>query len=164
MNKKKKQHTINQEIRATEVRVTEGGIMPLSEALKLAQDQGLDLVLINETYVPPICKIMNYEKFIYELGKKPKNKILEMKEIKMGPNTSENDLSYRSKHIIEFLQKGHRVKVSLQFRGRELGFIDKGKILMLKLIASVEEFGIAESMPNMEGKQMLCFLKPKPQK
>jgi translation initiation factor IF-3 len=164
MNKKKKQHSINQEIRATEVRVTEGGIMSLTEALKLAQDQGLDLVLINETSAPPICKIMNYEKFIYELGKKPKSKILEMKEIKMGPNTSENDLSYRSKHIIEFLQKGHKVKISLQFRGREMAFIDKGKALMLKLIVSVEEFGVAESMPNMEGKKMFATLKPKSQK
>lgn len=161
MNKKKKQHSINQEIRATEVRLTEGGIMPLTEALRLAEDQGLDLVMINETSAPPICKIMNYEKFIYELGKKPKNKIFEMKEIKLGPNTSENDLSYRSKHIIEFLKKGHKVKISLQFRGREMAFIDKGKILMLKLMASVEEFGLAESMPNMEGKKMYATLKPK---
>jgi len=161
MAKKRKEHKTNNEITATEVRVTDGGIMSLQDALALAESQELDLVLINETSAPPICKIMNYEKFIYELGKKPKNKALEVKEIKIGPNTSENDLSYRSKHIIEFLQKGHKIKISLQFRGREMVHIDKGKALMLKLILSVEEYGIAESMPTMEGKKMFATLKPK---
>jgi len=161
MAKKRKEHKTNNEITATEVRVTDGGIMSLQDALALAESQELDLVLINETSAPPICKIMNYEKFIYELGKKPKNKALEVKEIKIGPNTSENDLSYRSKHIIEFLQKGHKIKISLQFRGREMVHIDKGKALMLKLILSVEEYGLAESMPTMEGKKMFATLKPK---
>lgn len=164
MAKKRKEHKTNNEITATEVRVTDGGIMSLQDALALAESQELDLVLINEASAPPICKIMNYEKFIYELGKKPKNKTLEVKEIKIGPNTSENDLSYRSNHIIEFLQKGHKVKISLQFRGREMVHIDKGKALMLKLILSVEDFGIAESMPTMEGKKMFATLKPKSSK
>jgi translation initiation factor IF-3 len=161
MAKKRKEHKTNNEITTTEVRVTDGGIMSLQDALKLAESQELDLVLINESSAPPICKIMNYEKFIYELGKKPKNKALDVKEIKIGPNTSENDLTYRSKHIIEFLQKGHKVKISLQFRGREMVYIDKGKALMLKLILSVEEYGVAESMPTMEGKKMFATLKPK---
>ena len=161
MNKKKKQHFINGEIRATEVRVTDVGIMSIQEANRLALSQEMDLVLINDKVNPPICKIMNYEKFIYEQGKKPKNKALEVKEIKFGPNTSENDIDYRVKHITEFLEKGHKVKLSMQFRGREMAFIDRGKELMLRVIVAVQDFGMAESMPNMEGKRMYATLRPK---
>ena len=161
MNKKKKQHFINGEIRATEVRVTDVGIMSIQEANRLALSQEMDLVLINDKVNPPICKIMNYEKFIYEQGKKPKNKALEVKEIKFGPNTSENDIDYRVKHIAEFLEKGHKVKLSMQFRGREMAFIDRGKELMLRVIVAVQDFGMAESMPNMEGKRMYATLRPK---
>jgi len=159
--KNKKQHLINREIRATEVRVAENGIMPLQDALKLAESEFMDLVLINDKAQPPICKIMNYEKFIYEQSKKNKVKTLEVKEIKFGPNTSENDVEYRVKHIIEFLKKGHKVKLSLQFKGREMAHIDIGKQLMLKVIVAVEEHGSAESLPNMEGKKMFATLKPK---
>jgi translation initiation factor IF-3 len=164
MKKNKNQHLTNREIRATEVRLTDKGVMTLAEALKIAETEGLDLVLLNDKTTPVICKIMNYEKFIYEQAKKPKSKNLEIKEIKLGPNTSENDLDYRIKHMIEFLQKGHKVKLSLQFRGREMAFIDKGKVNILKLIAAVEEFGIPESMPSMEGKKMFATIKPKTQK
>jgi translation initiation factor IF-3 len=164
MKKKEKQHLINQEIKANEVRVTDEGIMTLQNAIKLAESKFMDLVLLNDKVSPVICKIMNYDKFLYELSKKPKNKSLEVKEIKIGPNTSENDLDYRSKHIIDFLKKGHKVKISLQFKGREIAHIDKGKALILKLIISVEEFGIAESLPTMEGKKMFCLFKPKSQK
>jgi translation initiation factor IF-3 len=164
MKKNKNQHLTNREIRATEVRLTDKGVMTLAEALKIAETEGLDLVLLNYKTTPVICKIMNYEKFIYEQAKKPKSKNLEIKEIKLGPNTSENDLDYRIKHMIEFLQKGHKVKLSLQFRGREMAFIDKGKVNILKLIAAVEEFGIPESMPSMEGKKMFATIKPKTQK
>jgi translation initiation factor IF-3 len=161
MNKKKKQHFINNEIRATEIRVAEHGVMTLPEALKIAEASEMDLVLINDKATPVVCKIMNYEKFIYEQGKKAKPKTLEVKEIKMGPNTAENDLAYRTKHIIEFLEKGHKVKLSMQFRGREMAFINRGKELMLKLIVSVEAYGMAEAMPNMEGKRMYAMLRPK---
>jgi len=164
MKKNKKQHLINGEIRATEVRVADEGVMTIQDANRLAVSREMDLVLLNDKTTPPICKIMNYEKFIYELGKKPKNKTLDVKEIKLGPNTAENDLAYRAKHIIEFLKKGHKVKISLQFRGREMTHIDIGKALLLKLCVSVEEFGVLESMPDMEGKKMFAYLKPKPQK
>lgn len=164
MKKQKKQHLTNQEIRVTEVRVTDEGVMSVSDAIKLAQSKFMDLVLINDKSNPPICKIMNYEKFIYELGKKPKNKALEVKEIKLGPHTAENDLAYRAKHIIEFLQKGHKVKISLQFRGREMAHIDIGKAILLKLVVAVEEHGVLEALPNMEGKKMFAYLKPKPTK
>ena len=164
MKKNKKQHLINSEIRATEVRVADEGVMSIQDANKLAVSREMDLVLLNDKTTPPICKIMNYEKFIYELSKKPKNKTLDVKEIKLGPNTAENDLAYRAKHIIEFLKKGHKVKISLQFRGREMTHIDIGKALLLKLCVSVEEFGVLESMPDMEGKKMFAYLKPKTQK
>jgi translation initiation factor IF-3 len=164
MKKDKKQHKLNKEITAPQVRVGEHGILTLKEALALADAQELDLVLISETAVPPVVKIMNYEKFIYEQSKKPKNKSLELKEIKLGPNTSENDLSYRTKHIIEFLNKGHKVKLSMQFKGRQMAFVDKGKELMLSLIVSIEDHGSAEAVPVLEGRKMICTLKPKTKK
>jgi translation initiation factor IF-3 len=161
MNKKKKKHLINGEIRATEVRVTDEGVMSIQDANRLAISKEMDLVLLNDKTNPPICKIMNYEKFIYDEGKKDKPKSLDTKEIKFGPNTSDNDVEYRVKHITEFLQKGHKVKLSLQFRGREMAHIDRGKELMLKVILAVEEFGMAESLPSMEGKKMFATLRPK---
>jgi len=164
MAKKKKEHLLNREIRLSEVRLPEEGVIRLSEALRLAEEQDMDLVLMSENNGIGICRIMNYEKFIYEKNKKPKNKALDVKEIKLGPNTAENDLTYRAKHIIEFLKKGHKVKITLQFRGREMMHIDKGKALMLKLIVSVEEYGLAEGLPNMEGKKLIGFIKPKPKK
>lgn len=162
---KKKLHQTNEEIRATEVRLIVEGTAPvvcsIEEALKTSQSMELDLVLINETATPPICKVMNYEKFLYELGKKSKQKTLDVKEIRLTPNTSDNDLSYRTKQIIEFLKKGHKVKISLKFRGREMVYIDKGKEVLLKMTVSVESAGVPESLPKLEGKQMFILLKPK---
>jgi len=167
MNKnKKKQHLLNREIRATEVRVTDDGIMPFFDALKLAESQDMDLVLMSPNANPPVCKIMNYEKFLYEQMKKEKDKPkpLEMKEIKVGPNTDENDLDYRIKHIIEFLNKGHKVKITMQFRGREMAYVAKGEALILKLMLAVTEHGVAEAMPKLEGKKMFVTLRPKTNK
>ena len=164
MAKKKKEHLINQEIRVTEVRVADRGIMATSEAIKLAESESLDLVLINQTSSPPICKIMNYEKFLYSLTKTPKTKNLDMKEIKLGINISDNDLDYRRKHIIEFLTKGHRVKISLKLKGREVSYQDKAKEVMLKLAIDVEKFGLVESMPKTEGKIIQLYIKPLPKK
>jgi translation initiation factor IF-3 len=167
MNKnKKKQHLLNREIRATEVRVTDGGIMPFFDALKLAESQDMDLVLMSPNANPPVCKIMNYEKFLYEQMKKEKDKPkpLEMKEIKVGPNTDENDLDYRIKHMIEFLNKGHKVKITMQFRGREMAYVAKGEALILKLMLAVTEHGVAEAMPKLDGKKMFVTLRPKTNK
>jgi translation initiation factor IF-3 len=165
MNKNKKQHLLNREIRANEVRV-DGLVMRLSEALQEAESQNLDLVLIAPNAVPPVCRIINYEKFIYEQTKKDKQKpkSLEMKEIKVGPNTGENDLEYRIKHITEFLQKGHKVKITMQFRGREMAYVDNGKELLLKMIVAVEDHGIPEAMPKLEGKRMFATVRPKSNK
>jgi translation initiation factor IF-3 len=163
-NKKEKQHKLNNEITAPQIRLTgegyKGEVVTLKEALTLANEQELDLVLLNENNGIAVCKIMNYEKFIYELSKKPKQKTLDVKEIKLGPNTSENDLSYRTKHIIEFLDKGHRIKLSMRFKGREMMFVDKGMELMLNLILSVEKHGVSENLPKLEGKQIIGYIKP----
>ncbi len=164
MAKSKRQHKLNTEITAKELRVTDVGIITLAEALKLADSQELDLVLINDSAVPPVCKIMDYEKFIYEQSKKPKNKGLDVKEIKLGPNTSENDMEYRVKHMIDFLKKGHKVKISLQFRGRQMQHINIGQEQILKMLVAVEDYGVAEAMPKLEGKKMFCMIKPKPSK
>lgn len=165
MAKKKREHRINDEIIARTVRV-DGTIMTIHEALYIAEQSEMDLVLINDNADPKICRILNYEKFLYEQKRKEKDKAktLEVKEIKLGPNTSENDLSYRSKHIIEFLNKGHKVKLTMQFRGREMAFVSNGELVMLKLIDSISEHGLPESMPKMEGKKMQCLLKPRPKK
>jgi translation initiation factor IF-3 len=164
----KKKNKINQEITNTTIRLTGsdfiGEIVSLKIALDKSSELGLDLVLINEKEGIGICKIMNYEKFIYEQSKKPKNKGLDIKEIKLGPNTSENDMEYRVKHAIEFLKKGHKVKISLQFRGRQMQHINIGQEQILKMLVSVEDFGIAEAMPKLEGKKMFCMIKPKPSK
>lgn len=166
MNKNiKKQHLLNKEIRANEVRL-EGQVIRFSEALQQAESQQMDLVLMAPNANPPVVKIMNYEKFVYEQNKrekqKPKN--LDTKEIKIGPNTSDNDLDYRIKHMIEFLKKGHKVKLTMQFKGRELSYVDNGKALMLKMALEVEDHGIAENMPVLEGKRMQMTIKPKPNK
>ena len=165
MAKKKREHKLNDEIIARTVRV-DGAIITIQEALYKAEQAEMDLVLINDKVEPKICRILNYDKFIYEqrIKEKDKPKTLEVKEIKLGPNTSENDLSYRSKHIIEFLTKGHKVKLTMQFRGREMAFVSNGELLMLKLIDSISEHGLPESMPKMEGKKMQCLLKPRPKK
>jgi translation initiation factor IF-3 len=168
MKKQNRKEKLNEEIKVQNIRLTgdgfNGEIVSLNEALNKAKILELDLVLVSENNEIGICKIMNYEKFIYQQSKTPKNKSLDIKEIKLGPNTSENDLSYRTKHIIEFLGKGHRIKLTMQFRGRQMAFVDKGQEVMLSLIVSVEEHGSAESIPKLEGKRLQCTLKPKAKK
>jgi translation initiation factor IF-3 len=162
MNKKKKSHLINDEIIANQVRLAEDGrILSLLEAKNLADSKSLDLVLINQNSTPPIVKIMNYEKFIYEMGKKPKNKSLELKEIKIGPNTSENDLGYRIKQINEFLEKGHKVKISMRFKGREVAHLETSQKLILKMITEVDTLGAPEFLPKFEGKVLFVIIRPK---
>jgi translation initiation factor IF-3 len=165
MAKNRRAHKINDEIIAREVRV-DGVVMSIRQALLEAEKAEVDLVLINDKAEPVICKIVDYQKFIYEQKRKEKNKpkSLDIKEVKLGPNTAENDLEYRSKHIIEFLEKGHKVKLTMQFRGREMAFVSNGEILMLKLIDKVSDHGLPEAMPKMEGKKMMCTLKPKVKK
>lgn len=162
----KKNHLINEEIKNELIKltgeITVERLISLKNALDLADEKKLDLVLLSDKKDFGVCKIMNYEKFIYDQMKKEKEKPkpLEMKEIKIGPNTSDNDLEYRIKHMKEFLVKGHRIKLSMQFRGREMVYVNKGEELILKLILAVEESGVAEMMPKLEGKRMFVIIRP----
>jgi translation initiation factor IF-3 len=165
MKKQNRKEKLNKEIKIQKIRLVgafNGEIVTLKDALIKSEEMGLDLVLISENNDIGVCKIMNYEKFIYEQMKKEKEKPkpLEMKEIKVGPNTDENDLDYRIKHIIEFLERGHKVKITMQFRGREMAYVAKGEALILKLMLAITEHGVAEMMPKLEGKKMFVTLRP----
>jgi translation initiation factor IF-3 len=161
MNKNKRKHLINGEIRFPQVRVTDEGIMSIQEANQIAISREMDLVLINDKAEIPICRIIDYQKFIYDQNKKTKNKSLDIKEIKLGPNISTNDLSYRISQINKFLEIGHRIKLSMQFKGREMSYVDKGMEIMIRCILAVEDKGSSEGLPKMEGKRMFSYIKPK---
>lgn len=163
---KKNPHLINREIRAEEVKLVIEGqepeVMSFNEAYKIAEGKSLDLVLMGAKANPPVVKLMDYSKYLYDLSKKkPQTKAKPMKEVRFTPNTDDNDLVFKTKHIINFLNKGHKVKVFVFFRGREMAFKDRGEKLLLKLALDVEEHGVVESMPKMEGRKMNLFLKPK---
>jgi translation initiation factor IF-3 len=162
MKDKKKKHLINEEIRQSQVRVTDVGLLSIGEALEMAKSQDMDLVLFNiDNNDIAICKIMKYEKYIYELNKANKQKKIEVKEIKIGPNTSDNDLNYRINHVTEFLKKGHKVKLTMEFRGREMNYIEKGNALFLNLLVKLEEVAVPEFLPKIEGKKLYTMLRPK---
>jgi len=166
---KKNPHLINREIKAHDVKLVREGqepkIMSLNEALKIADSEEKDLVLMGPKATPPVVKLMDYSKYLYELSKKkPQQKPKPMKEIRFTPNTDDNDLEFKTKHIINFLGKGHKVKVFVFFRGREMAFKDRGEKLLLKLALSLEEYAVVENMPKMEGRKMNMFLKPKTKK
>lgn len=141
-------------------------IYPISKALTIADEAGLDLVEISPKAVPPVCRIVDYKKFLYEQKKKQKEikakstKIV-VKEIRFGPNTDEHDFNFKLKHAEKFLNEGAKVKAYVFFKGRTILFKEKGEILLLKLAQSLEENGVVESMPKLEGKKMIMILSPK---
>lgn len=164
------EHRINERIRVPEVRVVgeniEADVYPIDQARKMAEDRGLDLVEISPNAKPPVCKIIDYKKFLYE--KKRKDKEIkaksaksEVKEIRFTPNTDEHDLEFKTKHAYKFLQDGNKVKAYVQFRGRAILFKDRGELLLLKFAESLAEVGQLENMPKMEGKRMLAIFAPK---
>ncbi|MBK7270568.1 MAG: translation initiation factor IF-3 [Flavobacteriales bacterium] len=167
-------HRINNRITGVnEVRLVgdnvEQGIFPFSQALRIAEDQGLDLVEISANATPIICRIIEYKKFLYDLKKKQKEikakqATVEMKEIRFGPNTDEHDVNFKLKHARKFLQEGHKVKAFVFFRGRTIVFKERGEILLLKFAQELEDVGVVESMPKLEGKRMIMFLIPKKKK
>ncbi|MDQ3101926.1 MAG: translation initiation factor IF-3 [Bacteroidota bacterium] len=167
-------HRINNKIfGVNEVRVVgeniEQGVYPFSQALRMAEDLGLDLVEISPTAVPPVCRITDYKKFLYDLKKKQKEikakaATVEMKEIRFGPNTDEHDLNFKTNHARKFLLEGHKVKAFVFFRGRSIVFKERGEILLLKFAQELEDVGIVESMPKLEGKRMIMFMIPKKKK
>jgi translation initiation factor IF-3 len=144
-------------------------VYPVQQALKIAQEQGLDLVEISPNADPPVCKVTDYSKFKYEQKKKQKeikSKALKVviKEIRFGPNTDDHDFNFKLKHAINFLQEGAKVKATVFFAGRTIVYKERGEILLLKFAQGLEEHGKVELMPKLEGKRMSMFIIPKPKK
>ncbi|MDR0955249.1 MAG: translation initiation factor IF-3 [Rikenellaceae bacterium] len=172
MPEKEAAHKINEKITAQQVRlVTEEGsdVVSLKEALRQADEQGLDLVEISPKADPPVVRIVDYQKFLYQQKKKAKEikakttKIV-IKEIRFGPNTDDHDYNFKLKHAENFLKEGSKVKTYVFFRGREIVFKDKGEILLLRFATDLEELAKVESMPKLEGKRMIMILAPKSKK
>lgn len=142
------------------------GVYPIERALEMAEEQELDLVEISPNANPPVCKIMDYKKFVYE--QKKREKVLKakatkvtVKEIRFGPNTDDHDYDFKKKHAEKFLQEGSKLKAYVFFKGRSIVFKDQGEILLLRLAQDLEEFGKVEQMPKLEGKRMTMFIAPK---
>lgn len=142
------------------------GVYPLAEAKKLADDLELDLVEISPNAVPPVCKIIDYKKFVYEQKKREKTlkskttKVI-IKEIRFGPQTDDHDYEFKKKHAIKFLSDGAKLKAYVFFKGRSIVYKDQGEILLLRLAQELEEYGKVEQMPRLEGKRMTMFIAPK---
>ncbi len=163
-------HKINKRIVADQVRLVgdniEQGIYDLGTALSMAAEQELDLVEISPKAQPPVCKIMDYRKFLYDQKKKAKelkaNQIkTDIKEIRFGPNTDEHDVNFKLKHAEKFITEGHKVRAYVFFRGRSIVFKDRGELLLLKFAESLQEVAKLEQLPKMEGKKMIIVLAPK---
>jgi len=167
---KEDQHRINLKITAPEVRLVgenvDVAVYPTRKALELARAQELDLVEISPNAVPPVCKIIDYKKFLYEQKKRDKalkskaTKVV-VKEIRFGPQTDEHDYEFKKKHAIKFLQDGAKLKAYVFFKGRSIIFKDQGQILLLRLAQDLEEYGKVEQMPKLEGKRMIMFIAAK---
>ena len=167
-----KESLINEEIRAKEVRLidaegTQVGIVSIDEALAKAAEANLDLVNISPNAAPPVCRIMDYGKYRYEQQKKEKEarkkqKTMEVKEMRLGIFTEEHDLETKAKLVSKFLEGGDKVKVSMRFRGREMGYTSKGEETMMVFADMVSEFGKIEKKPVLEGRNMSMFISPKP--
>lgn len=168
-------HKINERINAEQVRLvgegTEQGVFPTLTAIEMAYSQGLDLVEISPNAVPPVCRIVDYKKFLYEQKKKQreikastvKNSI---KEIRFGPNTDEHDVEFKLKHARNFLEEGNKVRCYVFFRGRTIMYKERGELLLLKFAEKLQEEGLAkvEQLPKIEGKKMFMLLNPKGKK
>jgi len=143
----------------------EVGIYPIEEALRIADEMNLDLVEISPKADPPVCKILDYGKFLYDMKKREKEikkntqKVV-VKEIRFGPQTDDHDYEFKKKYAIKFLQEGNKVKAYVFFRGRSIIYKDQGELLLLRLAKDVEEYGKVEQLPKMEGKKMIMMLAP----
>ena len=172
MPEKEAAHKINHMITAPQVRVVGENVetpvvVSLKEALAMADEQGLDLVEISPKADPPVCRIVDYSKFLYQQKKKAKElkaksvKVV-IKEIRFGPNTDDHDYNFKLKHAENFLKEGDKVKAYVFFRGRQIVFKDQGEILLLRFATDLEEWGKVEQMPRLEGKRMIMIVAPKP--
>ncbi|MFX0558288.1 translation initiation factor IF-3 [Maribacter sp. CXY002] len=166
----KNPHNINEKILAPEVRLVgdnvEVGVYPIRKALDLSKELELDLVEISPKANPPVCKIIDYKKFLYEQKKRDKamkakaSKVV-VKEIRFGPQTDDHDYDFKKKHAEKFLKDGAKLKAYVFFKGRSIVYKDQGEILLLKLASELEELGKVEQMPKLEGKRMTMFIAPK---
>jgi len=165
-------HRINNEIRAHSIRlvgdnIENPGVFTVPEALKLADELELDLVEISPNAEPPVCKITDYQKFLYQQKKKQKEmkakttKVI-VKEIRFGPNTDEHDFNFKLKHAQKFIADGSKIKAFVFFKGRTILFKEKGEILLLRLATELEDIAKVDQMPKLEGKRMIMFISPKP--
>ena len=166
---------INREIRAKTIRLVgenienQNQLMPTSQALRMAEELELDLVEISPTAEPPVCRILNYQKYLYQQKKKQKEikaktvKVV-VKEIRFGPNTDDHDYNFKLKHAINFLEEGAKVKAFVFFKGRAIVYKEQGEILLLRFAQDLEEYGKVDQMPKLEGKRMIMFLSPKSKK
>ena len=168
-DKMKNQYRINEQIRVREVRIVgEDGstVVPTRQALDMARDQGVDLVEISPNANPPVCRLIDYSKFLYQQKKrqkemKAKQVKVEVKEIRFGPQTDEHDYQFKLKHAKEFLEEGNKVRAYVFFRGRSILFKEQGEVLLLRFANDLEEYGKVEGMPSLEGKKMFLYLAPK---
>lgn len=166
----KDQHRINEKIRVPEVRLVgenvEQGIYSIKEALKIAEEQELDLVEISPTAKPPVCRIIDYQKFMYQQKKRQKEQRAKqvkvtVKEIRFGPQTDDHDYNFKLKHAMNFLGEGSKVKAYVFFRGRSILFKEQGELLLARFANDLEEYARVEQLPTMEGKRMSIMLAPK---
>lgn len=165
----KNQYRINEQIRVPEVRVVSDGgaeVMPTRRALDMARQDGVDLVEISPNANPPVCRLIDYSKFLYQQKKrqkemKAKQVKIEVKEIRFGPQTDDHDYNFKLKHAIEFLKAGNKVRAYVFFRGRSILFKEQGEVLLLRFANDLEEYAKVESMPSLEGKKMFLYLSPK---
>ena len=147
----------------------EGGVYPTRKALEIANELELDLVEISQNATPPVCKVIDYKKFLYEQKKRDKElkakatKVV-IKEIRFGPQTDDHDYEFKKKHGEKFLKEGSKVKAYVFFKGRSIIYKDQGEILLLRLATDLEDYGKVEQMPKLEGKRMTMFLAPLPKK
>ena len=164
------EHRINEKIQANEVRLVgenvETGVFSRSEALHLAQEQEVDLVEISPNAVPPVCRLIDYKKFLYDQKKKQKEMKAKqvnvtVKEIRFGPNTDDHDFDFKLKHAISFLKEGSKVRAHVFFKGRSIVFKERGEILLLKFVQELAEHGVPEQLPKLEGKKMFVVINPK---
>ena len=167
----KGQYRINEQIRAKEVRIVGdevgvSGVYPIAQALKMAEEHEADLVEISPNAVPPVCRIIDYSKFLYQLKKRQKEQKakqvkVNVKEIRFGPQTDDHDYNFKLKHAIGFLQDGDKVKAYVFFKGRSILFKEQGEVLLLRFANDLEEYAKVEQMPLLEGKRMTISLAPK---
>ena len=171
-NKKEEQHRINDRIRVPEVRLVgdnvELGVYPTREALRMADDQGLDLVEISPNAAPPVCRITDYQKFLYQQKKrmkeqKAKSVKVVVKEIRFGPQTDDHDFNFKLKHAKSFLEEGSKVKAYVFFKGRSILFKEQGEVLLLRFANELEDYAKVDQLPQLEGKKMIIMLSPKKQ-